>query len=82
MDWDEILDPFSHLYQETLREQQQIVNVQDGLIAAARQLAEEHYPEIYHLEAEGYKALETVIISACVRLSCQINDVILKNQSV
>jgi len=75
MDWDEILDPLSPLYQEAMYEQQQLVNMQDGLIAATKKIIEEVYPQIYHLESAGYKELESVIITECVKFSCKINEV-------
>jgi hypothetical protein len=34
------------------------------------------YPQLYHLESEGYKELESVIITECVKFSCKINEVI------
>ncbi|MCF6406520.1 MULTISPECIES: hypothetical protein [Chitinophaga] len=80
MDWDEILNPLSPYYQSAMQEQQQLVNLQDGLISAARELMSSVYPQIYHLESAGYTELENTIISECVKLSCKLNDIILKYQ--
>lgn len=76
MDWDEILNPLSPLYKEAMYEQEQLVNLQDGLIAATKSMIEKVYPQIYHLESAGYKELESVIITECVKFSCKINEVI------
>jgi hypothetical protein len=76
MDWDEILNPLSPLYQDAMYEQQQLVNMQDGLIDATKKMIETVYPQLYHLESEGYKELESVIITECVKFSCKINEVI------
>jgi hypothetical protein len=76
MDWDEILDPSSPLYHDAMYEQQQIVDMQDGLIAATKKMIEKVYPQIYHLESAGYKELEATIIAECVKFSCKINEVI------
>ncbi|PSL49961.1 hypothetical protein CLV51_1011303 [Chitinophaga niastensis] len=76
MDWDELLDPLSPLYQETMQEQIKIVNMQDGLIAAARQLAEEHYPVINNMEAKFHKELNSVIIKHAVKMAIDINSAI------
>lgn len=76
MDWDEILDPSSPLYHDAMYEQQQIVDMQDGLIAATKKMIGKVYPQIYHLESAGYKELESTIITECVKFSCKINEVI------
>lgn len=80
MDWDEILNPLSPYYQSAMQEQQQLVNLQDGLISATKELMSSTYPQIYHLESAGYTELENTIISECVKLSCKLNDIILKYQ--
>lgn len=80
MDWDELLNPLSPYYQNAMREQLQIVNLQDGLISAAKKLMASVYPQIYHLESAGYTELDDTIRSECVKLSCRLNDIIAKYQ--
>lgn len=76
MDWEELLNPLSPYYQEVMREHQQIVNLQDGLIAASKRMVSAVYPEIYHLESAGYTELNKTIIAECVKLSCKLNEII------
>jgi hypothetical protein len=80
MDWEELLNPLSPYYQRAMREQLQLVSLQDGLMAAAKRLMASVYPQIYHLESAGYKELEDAIRSECVKLSCRLNDIIEKYQ--
>ena len=80
MDWEELLNPLSPYYQHSMREHLQIVNLQDGLIAAAKTLMANVYPQIYELESAGYTELDSTIISECVKLSCRLNEIISKYQ--
>ena len=72
MDWEELLNPLSPYYQNTMREQTQIVNLQDGLISAANRLMASLYPQLYELDS--------TIISECVKLSCRLNEIVSKYQ--
>jgi hypothetical protein len=76
MDWDEILDPSSALYQEAMQEQTKIVNMQDGLITAARQLVEENYSLMGNITPKMHKALDRVIIRHAVKMAIDINSAI------
>lgn len=76
MDWDELLDPLSPMFKDTMQEQIRIVNLQDGLIAAARKLAEENYPELRKAQPGIHKALDNVIIGHSIKMSVEINDAI------
>jgi len=76
MDWEELLNPLSPHYQDAMREQQRIVNLQDGLIKVSKKLVSSIYPQIYNLESAGYTELETTIIAECVKLSCKLNEII------
>jgi hypothetical protein len=80
MDWEELLNPLSPHYQDAMREQQRIVNLQDGLINVSKKLVSSIYPQIYNLESAGYTELETTIIAECVKLSCKLNEIIGKYQ--
>jgi hypothetical protein len=80
MDWEELLNPLSPYYQNTMREQTQIVNLQDGLISAAKRLMASLYPQLYELESAGYTELDSTIISECVKLSCRLNEIVSKYQ--
>jgi hypothetical protein len=80
MDWEEILNPLSPYYQNSMSEQTQIVNLQDGLIASAKRLMANLYPQLYELESKGYTELDSTIISECVKLSCRLNEIVSKYQ--
>lgn len=76
MDWDEILDPLSPRYKDTMQEQIKIVNVQDGIIAAARKLAAAHYPTLSNATPGIHKALDNVIIRHSITMSVDIHSAI------
>ncbi|MCW3463107.1 hypothetical protein [Chitinophaga nivalis] len=73
MDWDEILDPVSPLYQETMQEQMRVVDMQDGLIAAAKKLLETHYPDIQQLTPRHARQLETAIVKHAVNMAIDMH---------
>jgi hypothetical protein len=76
MDWEEILDPLSPMYKDTMQEQIKIVNLQDGLIAAAHKLAAENYPALSSATPGIHKALNSVIIKHSIKMSVDINNAI------
>jgi hypothetical protein len=76
MDWDELLDPLSPIFKDTMQEQTRIVNLQDGLIAAARKLAEENYPELRKATPAIHKALDSAIIGHSIKMSVDINNAV------
>jgi hypothetical protein len=76
MDWDELLDPLSPMYKDAMQEQIKIVNLQDGIIAAARKLAEENYPTLSKATPGIHKALDNVIIRHSIKMSVDINNAI------
>lgn len=76
MDWEDILDPLSPMYKDTMQEQIRIVNVQDGLIEAAQKLAAENYPALNTATPGIHKALNSVIIKHSIKMSVDINNAI------
>ena len=76
MDWDELLDPLSPMNESTMQEQIKIVNLQDGLIEAAKKLAAETYPSINQARPQLKKALDNVIIKHSIKMSVDISNVI------
>ncbi|MBV8255904.1 MAG: hypothetical protein JO154_25135 [Chitinophaga sp.] len=74
MDWDEILDPFSPDFQDAMEEHLRIVNMQDGLVAAANELIARHYPASRELSPEDSKQLQRVIISQSVQMANAIHE--------
>lgn len=76
MDWEEILDPLSPMYKDIMQEQIKIVNLQDGLIAAAHKLATENYPALGSAMPGIHKALNSVIINHSIKMSIDINNAI------
>ncbi|NSL88725.1 hypothetical protein [Chitinophaga solisilvae] len=81
MDWDELLDPLSPFNRETMQEQIKIVNVQDGLIAAAKKLAAENYPAVGNMQPGTRSVLETVIIKHAVKMAVDMHDAITGNST-
>ncbi|HEY9262252.1 hypothetical protein [Chitinophaga sp.] len=76
MDWEEILDPLSPMYKDAMQEQIKMVNLQDGLIEAAKKLAAENYPALKTATPGIHKALNSVIIRHSIKMSVDINDAI------
>lgn len=76
MDWEELLDPLSPMYKDTMQEQIRIVNLQDGLIEAAKKLAAENYPTLSTATPGIHKALNSVIIKHSITMSVDINNAI------
>lgn len=76
MDWEELLNPLSPMYKDTMQEQIRIVNLQDGLIEAAKKLAAENYPALSTATPGIHKALNNVIIKHSITMSVDINNAI------
>ncbi|RFS22772.1 hypothetical protein DVR12_13350 [Chitinophaga silvatica] len=76
MDWDELLDPLSPLNENTMQEQMRIVNLQDGLIEAAKKLAAENYPTLSKARPAVKKAIDSVIIKHSINMSVDLSNVI------
>lgn len=77
MEWDELLDPLSPMNENTMQEQLKIVNLQDGLIDAARKLAAETYPSLKQARPQVKKALDSAIIKHSIKMSVDISNVII-----
>ncbi|WP_291908031.1 hypothetical protein [Chitinophaga sp. CB10] len=74
MDWDEVLDPFSQDFQQSMEEQLRIVHVQDGLVTAANDLVAAHFPAAATLSPRAQKNLQRVIISQSVQMANAIQE--------
>lgn len=76
MDWNELLDPLSPMNENLMQEQMKIVNLQDGLIEAAKKLAAENYPALKKAQPKVQKALDSVIIKHSIKMSLDISNAV------
>lgn len=63
------------LYEASLREQERMRALESDLTADVKKLIVKHYPETFHLESDGYKALDDAIWRSVDRLVRDVNHI-------
>ncbi len=72
---EETIREMERLYNAMMEEQRKMKALEADAIAALKKTIEKHYPEIYHLESEGYRELENAIWRAVDKFVTDVNDI-------
>jgi len=72
---EEDLRELEESYQAALEEQRKMKALEDDLTPIVKKLIVQNYPEIFHLEARGYKALDNAIWTHIDRLVRDVNNI-------
>jgi hypothetical protein len=66
---------FDELYNAAMEEQRKMKALENDAIDALKKIILQHYPEVYNLESEGYKALEDVVWRVADKFVTDVNHV-------
>ncbi len=72
---DEEFRKLDESYKAAMEEQRKTKSLEDDLTPVVKELILKNYPEIFHLESKGYKALDDVIWKSIDRLVRDVNKI-------